>query len=155
VLCGYPEFVNRGLEPATLSLQSMPTDCPTREKRGWMADAHVTASEASLNFMMAPLYENWLRTHADTLTVGCGGDPLVHCDCYKKDNSQPGQCPVPPPAWTPGGVYSAQTSGSNGRSAATVNNVPNCYFCCSEWDGFGCTPQTPSQNVSEGSIPDK
>lgn len=33
------------------NLHSIPTDCPQREKRGWMADAHVTAPEASLNLM--------------------------------------------------------------------------------------------------------
>ena len=27
-------------------------DCPTREKRGWMGDAQVTAGEANLNFDM-------------------------------------------------------------------------------------------------------
>ena len=127
------------------SLQSIPTDCPTREKRGWMADAHVTAPEASLNLFMAPLYENWLRTHADTLAVGCGGDPLKNCTCYKKDYSVPGNCPSPPP------LYGAVALGADGSAGV----FPNCYFCCSTWNSFGCTPETPAQNVSVGSIADK
>ena len=34
------------------NLHSVPTDCPTREKRGWLGDAQVTAAEANLNFDM-------------------------------------------------------------------------------------------------------
>ena len=33
----------------------MPTDCPTREKHGWLGDAQVTAEEAMLNYNMAPM----------------------------------------------------------------------------------------------------
>jgi alpha-L-rhamnosidase len=34
------------------NLMSVPTDCPQREKRGWMGDAQWTAEEAILNFDM-------------------------------------------------------------------------------------------------------
>lgn len=135
------------------NLQSMPTDCPTREKRGWMADAHVTAPEASLNLFMAPVYENWLRTHADTLEIGCGGDPLQYCDCYKKDSTQPGNCPTPPPS-TAASVAAHPLAALLKSTGAVESPVPNCYFCCSSWDGFGCTPETPPQNSSRGAIPD-
>ena len=40
-----------------------------------MADASVSADEASLNLDMQLVYENWLRTHADTARVGCGPLP--------------------------------------------------------------------------------
>jgi hypothetical protein len=130
------------------NLHSVPTDCPQREKRGWMADAHVTASEASLNLMMAPVYENWLRTHADTLQVGCGGDPSVECFCAKWHADQPGDCP------------SHATVSSTGihplmlLHASTEPSVPNCYLCCDAWPGFGCTSETPAGNVSRGAISD-
>eukprot|EP00750_Incisomonas_marina_P022045 INCI4830.2.p1 GENE.INCI4830.2~~INCI4830.2.p1 ORF type:complete len:1072 (-),score=158.19 INCI4830.2:421-3636(-) len=39
-----------------------PTDCPTREKHGWLGDAQVTAEEAMLNFDMASVYTSFLET---------------------------------------------------------------------------------------------
>lgn len=53
------------------NLHSIPTDCPTREKRGWMGDAQVSSPEAALNFDMRSLYANFLRTMGDTQAVGC------------------------------------------------------------------------------------
>lgn len=37
------------------NLHSIPTDCPQREKRGWMGDAQWTSEEASLNIDMQSL----------------------------------------------------------------------------------------------------
>ena len=45
--------------------QYIPTDCPTREKHGWLGDAQVTAEEAMLNFDMAPIYHNFLNIIRD------------------------------------------------------------------------------------------
>merc|ERR1719397_1153438 len=42
-----------------------PTDCPTREKHGWLGDAQVTAEEAMYNFDMAPIYTEFLKTIQD------------------------------------------------------------------------------------------
>ena len=53
------------------NLHSHPTDCPQREKRGWLGDAQWTAGEASMNFDMASLYSNWIRTMGDTQAVEC------------------------------------------------------------------------------------
>ena len=50
---------------------SLPTDCPTREKRGWMGDAQWTAEEASLNFDTSAFYTNFLRTMGDVQMKGC------------------------------------------------------------------------------------
>eukprot|EP00937_MAST-01D_sp_MAST-1D-sp2_P003514 g3514.t1 len=44
----------------------IPTDCPTREKHGWLGDAQVTAEEAMLNFHMAPVYTLFLETIRDS-----------------------------------------------------------------------------------------
>ncbi|MEW2521119.1 family 78 glycoside hydrolase catalytic domain [Actinacidiphila alni] len=51
-------------------LQSIPLDCPTREKHGWLGDAGDTDVEAMSNFDMQALYSQWTQTirtsaHAD------------------------------------------------------------------------------------------
>ncbi|MGH9434750.1 MAG: family 78 glycoside hydrolase catalytic domain, partial [Terriglobia bacterium] len=44
------------------NLFGIPTDCDQRDERqGWMGDAQVTASEASMNFDMAAFYTNFVR----------------------------------------------------------------------------------------------
>ena len=44
----------------------VPTDCPTREKHGWLGDAVTTAEEAMLNFDMASVYTYYLDTILDS-----------------------------------------------------------------------------------------
>jgi alpha-L-rhamnosidase len=44
------------------NLMSIPTDCPQRDERhGWLADAHLAAEEAILNFDMAAFYTKYLE----------------------------------------------------------------------------------------------
>lgn len=52
------------------NLHSIPTDCPQREKRGWLGDAQWTAEEATLNLDMGAFYANWIRSMADVQTKG-------------------------------------------------------------------------------------
>jgi alpha-L-rhamnosidase len=40
--------------------QSIPTDCPQREKNGWMGDAHLAAEAGLMNFKSASFYTKWL-----------------------------------------------------------------------------------------------
>ena len=40
-------------------LQTLPLDCPTREKRGWTGDAGDSDAEAMANLDMQSLYEKW------------------------------------------------------------------------------------------------
>ncbi len=48
------------------NLHSVPTDCAQRDERmGWMADAHLAAETAMLNFDMAAFYTNFLRDMSD------------------------------------------------------------------------------------------
>lgn len=42
------------------NLQSIPTDCPHREKNGWTGDAHLAAEQGLFNFDPAPVYTKWL-----------------------------------------------------------------------------------------------
>lgn len=44
---------------------SIPTDCPHREKNGWMADAHLATEQALLGFDSAAIYGKWLRDIRD------------------------------------------------------------------------------------------
>lgn len=53
------------------NLFSIPSDCPTREKRGWGGDAHVTVDSALLNLAAAPLYAHWTRTFAELQEMSC------------------------------------------------------------------------------------
>ena len=50
---------------ALSNLMSIPTDCPNREKRGWMGDGQVSSSNAAWNFDMAAFYESWVRSMRD------------------------------------------------------------------------------------------
>jgi alpha-L-rhamnosidase len=40
--------------------QSIPTDCPQREKNGWTGDAQLAAEAGLMNFKSAPFYTKWL-----------------------------------------------------------------------------------------------
>lgn len=42
-----------------------PTDCPQREKNGWVGDAHIFAETALLNFEAGTAYEKWLADFRD------------------------------------------------------------------------------------------
>ena len=108
------------------NFHSIPTDCAHREKRGWMADAGVSVAEALLNIALAPAYENWLRTHADTLDTGCSAILPLNWTCPKWNPNQPGGADL-----------------TSVAVEADGDAYPNCYLCCSARPGFGCTPGTP------------
>ena len=81
--------IQRGyLQTQLNNLHSIPTDCPTREKRGWMADAAVTSASALLNFRLSLLYTNYLRTVADTQTIGtsCSNPDSPYACCNPRSN---------------------------------------------------------------------
>jgi len=47
------------------NLESIPTDCPHREKNGWMGDAHLAAEQGIFNFMPAGIYTKWINDLGD------------------------------------------------------------------------------------------
>lgn len=49
------------------NLQSIPTDCPHREKNGWTGDAHLAAEQALFNFDAAPVYAKWINDLDDEM----------------------------------------------------------------------------------------
>ena len=74
---------DRLLVMAVNNLHSLPSDCPTREKRGWLGDAQVTAAEGNLNFDMVTFMDNFVRSVSDHNTDGHGyphGDAELQCN---------------------------------------------------------------------------
>jgi len=67
--CGRPvvNAIHRNVRRGLLSnFMGMPTDCPQRDERqGWMADAHLAAEAAILNYDMADFYRKFLRDIRD------------------------------------------------------------------------------------------
>jgi len=58
--------INRAIRRSTLTnFQHMPTDCPHREKLGWIMDGHVSSEQSYYNFDMTLAYEKWMRDFAD------------------------------------------------------------------------------------------
>jgi len=73
------------------NLESIPTDCNQRNERmGWMADAHLYAETAMLNFDMPAFYTNFLRDIRDVQ----GADGTVTDTVPHRYGSRPAD-----PAW--------------------------------------------------------
>jgi hypothetical protein len=103
----------------------MPSDCPTREKRGWMGDAQVTTRQALLNLDTAAFYENWMRSFSDSLFMSCENDGNMGTEAFS---------PVPHPFQD------------------APPRPPN-YLCCGHRSEFGCQPGLTPVNAT-GSLPD-
>jgi len=74
------------------NLHSVPTDCPHREKSGWLGDAQVTAEEAIYNFNMSRFYTKWLNDIMGAQDEETGDLPaIVPSKRVKKGGA--------PPAW--------------------------------------------------------
>ncbi len=54
-----------------------PSDCPHREKQGWMQDGCVTEEEAICNFQMAGCYEKWFHDMVDAQDASGHVGPVV------------------------------------------------------------------------------
>ncbi|MBE0655672.1 MAG: family 78 glycoside hydrolase catalytic domain, partial [Bacteroidales bacterium] len=59
------------------NLHSIPTDCPHREKIGWMGDGLVTMEEAIYNFDMATFYIKWFRDMMDAQETDGHVPPII------------------------------------------------------------------------------
>ncbi len=47
------------------NFQSIPTDCPQREKNGWTGDAHLACEQGMFTYRAVAAYEKWLDDLAD------------------------------------------------------------------------------------------
>lgn len=69
---------------ASLSnIQNIPTDCPQRERRGWLGDAQLSFNTVIHNFDGGAFYTKWLKDFTDSqvynnLTLGTNGS-LADC----------------------------------------------------------------------------
>ena len=75
------ELINRIQEACRSTLvsniHSIPTDCPSREKNGWMLDGFSAATAAVYNFDMVNFYRKWLDDMRDAQTPNHGGMPSL------------------------------------------------------------------------------
>jgi alpha-L-rhamnosidase len=81
------------------NLQSLPTGCTQRERRGWTGDAQLSAEFTIHNFDMAAIYTKWMRDMRDTqlqlnVTRKSNG-ALPDCVPFYNHGGLPGD-----PAWT-------------------------------------------------------
>ena len=126
------------------NLHSLPTDCPTREKRGWMGDAQWSAEANVVSFDIASVYENYVRTIGDTQVGGC-----TH-----------GSSSDPPPDYCLNNPISAREA-LIGTPSRGESSVPPCYLCCdaavTNRQRFGCYSTDGAANQSfanvSGSVP--
>ena len=105
---------------------SIASDCPTREKRGWLGDASVSVDQAMLNLRATALYENWVRTFGEIASLGCN-DPS-----------------------------SSSSSSSHSLSFdahLSSPQRPSEYLCCGTRGEFGCQPGKTPANAT-ASLPD-
>jgi len=113
---------------------SIPSDCPTREKRGWMGDAQVSSSQALMNLRLSPLYENWARSHSDSLFMSCANSNDLNAL-----------------------VNTPHQRGLSGIHIldAMINapQRPAQYLCCGTRNEFGCQPGLTPVNATN-SLPD-
>jgi alpha-L-rhamnosidase len=68
------------------NMMDVPTDCPQRERRGWLGDAQLTVESVLHNFDGAVFYRKWLRDFVDAQvfsneTMG-GGGAMPDCVPY-------------------------------------------------------------------------
>jgi alpha-L-rhamnosidase len=68
---------NATLASHTSNLWSIPTDCPQREKRGWMGDAGITSLSLQTFFDASSFHVNFLRRIADNQRKTCLDQPTT------------------------------------------------------------------------------
>ena len=74
------ELFRMGQMASLSNLFYMVTDCPTREKLGWLNDSQSSAEQLSINFAMNDLFSKW---NTDIL------------DAQREDGAMPGIAPTP------------------------------------------------------------
>ena len=57
------------------NFQSIPTDCPQRERRGWLGDAQLSAETVLYNFDAGAAYTNFIRNIGDAQDPKTGAVP--------------------------------------------------------------------------------
>ncbi len=74
---------------------NIPTDCPQRERRGWLGDAQLASITNIHNFDMAAAYTKWMLDIRDTQEFDNAKGALPDCVPYYGHGANPGD-----PSWT-------------------------------------------------------
>eukprot|EP00656_Telonema_subtile_P015269 TRINITY_DN17984_c0_g1_i2.p1 TRINITY_DN17984_c0_g1~~TRINITY_DN17984_c0_g1_i2.p1 ORF type:complete len:1040 (-),score=151.32 TRINITY_DN17984_c0_g1_i2:119-3238(-) len=74
------QIFNATLAAHVSQLWSIPTDCPQREKRGWMGDAGITSASLSTFYDSFAFHANFLRLIVDNQQKGCTDQPKTTID---------------------------------------------------------------------------
>ena len=69
---------------------NIPTDCPQRERRGWLGDAQLSALTTIHNFDMAAAYTKYIRDIQDSQDKINSKGALGDCVPYYKHGAMPG-----------------------------------------------------------------
>jgi len=132
------------------NVHSLPTDCPTREKRGWMGDAQWTAEEASLNFDTSAFYANFLRTIGDVQMKGCrvtskqyALEPPYHTCC------SPTLDQIHPVSEGVFSVFHFKTF-----DLTSLSPSASYHSCIPTQTIFQCSPMSAGAKDTSGSVPD-
>jgi hypothetical protein len=143
------------------NLQSIFTDCPHRERRGWGGDAAVSVHAALLLLGGASgltgLYEQLLDVAGDTLELGCATTLSANNTCSVFHVQQEGGRVVLGSGGGIGGGSGGSDSGGGdlGTVPAVLHNGPgerpDCWLCCAAKAGFGCIDMTTAVH---GALPD-
>ena len=72
------KLFNATINSHTSNLWSIPTDCPQREKRGWMADAGISSLSLQEFFDSFAFHANFLRRIVDNQRKGCTDQPTTN-----------------------------------------------------------------------------
>lgn len=75
--------------------QSIPTDCPQREKNGWTGDAQLASDTGLMNFHSASFYTKWLNDFADAVRPEGGVPVLVPNGGWGNGEAWPGEITPP------------------------------------------------------------
>ncbi|MCH5600570.1 family 78 glycoside hydrolase catalytic domain [Niabella ginsengisoli] len=71
------------------NLFGIPTDCPTREKNGWMADGFMVQEAGMLNYHSASVYAKWVKDMTDAQEAN-GDVPGIVPTSWKWDSDWAG-----------------------------------------------------------------
>jgi len=77
------DILNRVAEATRMAtrsqLFSIPTDCPQREKRGWMGDAHMTSENLMTSYDALAFHSSFVRSIRDDQVRGCANTTSAYC----------------------------------------------------------------------------
>lgn len=67
---------------ARSNFQHVPTDCPQRERRGWLGDAQISAETNLYNFDMAASYSSFVTAISDAQQHDCAFFNRTYCETH-------------------------------------------------------------------------